>query len=743
LRGVLADLPQDRKRRHGVESPQSYCDNSNSLSPKNRCRHASRRDSQSSQNYVELGVNRPNPNRSETRFKAGNDTEMELSPFADWHLGEIIPRRFMTDGLLRIYHDSMENALSCWLTEHNCPYTTAARYKKNQLAYKPDFFASAWDSMWSNRMYARVCHLDRAYAEIRKRPLTGNDGRLASQALSLAILAFASQWAQAGPRSKSSPENYTPGLEFSDDPSSQEDVFGRSMQETLWHQASRVLQQAAHIESFRVVFALIIFSLTQRPLDITQPEKFRDLQQIIEGDGAPLFLEMALRQIFSFRRKLEDFKREQLNSEGWSKQNTLEKEDRETFNLLYWLAVMFDTLSAAMCQRPLVVEDEDSDLPPVEPEQSSMPNIFPESSTYPVETSDFDTFEKLEVPSELWGDRLISHETIDSEPAAHWPCSYQQAASTLSFAAPVKVLLFRRVARLQTLLSRKKPASKIESAIKDSFLVYDYWNRIYNPFILDCIANHDELPARIQSWYVLLAGHWHLATFLLSDLISIIDKTHLSLPTERLARQTSQLVSKLRWENALAVADLSRASLHGSMDRSFQNAREFHFAVNKAALLTEPWTVVLIRSLSRGAYILAETATRHPNTSEQIYARTRCSDCIKALWFLGRKSDMSFLAARYLSNMISESPTPSSSHVPEMNSVERETESISSTYNSIPKTNEQDSDPFSIPALYFIPNNEGSRLFSSLGDDGYDDHLADLEFYPIPIQNSTNDLVVT
>jgi hypothetical protein len=44
----------------------------------------------------------------------------------------------------------------------------------------------------------------------------------------------------------------------------------------------------------------------------------------------------------------------------------------ETFNLLFWLGVMFDTLTAAIHQRPPVVSDEDSQITCVAPTMSHM-----------------------------------------------------------------------------------------------------------------------------------------------------------------------------------------------------------------------------------------------------------------------------------------------------------------------------------------------------------------------------------
>jgi hypothetical protein len=198
---------------------------------------------------------------------------------------------------------------------------------------------------------------------------------------------------------------------------------------------------------------------------------------------------------------------------------------------------------------------------------------------------------------------------------------------------------------------------------------------------------------------------------LLSDLLATIDNananntaTSLSLPHERACRQASNLVATLRRQNALAVADLSLASIHGiagqtedgdnnnndeeeeeekeekvsasTSTSASASARgvgskakapappppppsarpEFHFALNQAALLTEPWTIVFVRSLCRAGYILVQivAASTASSADERAQARVRCADCIEGLWYLGRKSDMAFLAARCLSSMLDE-----------------------------------------------------------------------------------------
>ncbi|KAH7085048.1 hypothetical protein BKA63DRAFT_485043 [Paraphoma chrysanthemicola] len=593
-----------------------------------------------------------------------DQASFNVSPSTGRSLGDSNARSTMTHSLLRIYHDSMENALSCWLTEHNCPYLMS---DSGLLVSGPSSATREWGSSWSNRMYNRVIQLDRAYSTIRPRMLTAEEERTASKALNMSIVAFASQWAQAGERGTRRPTESgvtRDGFPVSND-------FERSMQESLWHQTSQLLYQSATIDSFRVVFALIIFSLTQRPLDMTRPAPQRSkansgyetFQALVQDEDAPVFLEIALRQLVAQRRKLERRGRRNTYSGSEEFPKSLRMEDRATFNLLYWLGVMFDTLSAATCQRAVVVSDNDCSLPRLRKDPGERDNAAKAGNSgkdapqhYPFLTgADFDmpshTNAHADDDQEVWGDLFIRTGSQHMEPkAARWPCSYKLAALTLSAAAPVKVLLFRRVAQLQALVSQRASAVQIEAAIKAAFHVYNHWHRMYNPFITDCVKHHDDLPARVQSWYTLLAGHWHLATFLLSDLLETVDSTHLSPLSERLSRQISNLVPVLRRQNALAVADLSRSSIHGSLGE----APDFHFALNEAALLTEPWTVVFVRSLCRAGYILANLTTTDVPEQERRESKQRCDDCIEGLWYLGRKSDMAYLAARALSEMLAE-----------------------------------------------------------------------------------------
>lgn len=480
------------------------------------------------------------------------------------------------------------------------------------------------------------------------------------------------------------------------------------MQEKLWHEAKNSLQETASITSFRLVFANIIFALTQRPFNVSQslselghknvgsfyneqndagPEEISDpsanikpppkdvqglLNSVFELEGPPIYLENALRQMFSYRcklEKLESQKRTFTNNtpeispsagSANSPCGPLGIEDRQTFNLLYWLAVMFDTLSAAINKRPLVVSDEDSDILRDQSNPSTSEDLlldeFEMFSSLGGRNSNPNNLLVTSSKTEIWGEFFFQQNYSHfQEVVPRWPCSHEDAAATLSNAAPIKVVLFRRITQIQTLLSRRSQSEKLESAIADALTVHDYWNTTYGPFFQDCITYHEALPPRIQSWYIVLAGHWHLAGLLLADLIEEIDEMHAGLDALRVNRISQQLVLNLRLRNAFTISDLSRCSCP-SPDSSFSQAKEFHSAVNNGALLTEPWTEVLIQSFSKACSVLLDMFPKPYSAIEfdvELF-KSRCESCVKALWYLGKKSDIALMASSILSEAVQE-----------------------------------------------------------------------------------------
>ena len=572
---------------------------------------------------VSLWSSQPPPSATDeldTEVTERSRRDLALSPLSTHSLSANNHRTSIKKGLLKIYHDSLEGALSCWLTERNCPYVVA-RFDSGD----------AWSSDWSNRIILRVCALERATSGL---PSARNRNESqASQALDLAITAFAAQWTHGDEFNGSTPVSSVQS-------SRSEDAFDRTLQKSLWHQAFSALTEASANPSFKVIFALIIFSLTQRPLeDEGTVAKTSSMADILKADTTPMFLEIALRQLHDVRRTL-------LFETRKTAKISLGVEAKNAFDMLFWLAIMFDTLSAAMYQRPFVVRDDEGAVqkPDIPEHSQNTPESFDLNGwcgTQPLPAS--------HSRIQLWGDYFLQASTRSGDvrkSCTRWPCSYDDAAAALCDAAPVKVLLFRRVGQLRDLVCAPcdPPSEAIERAIDVALDVYDHWNATYGLFIADCTQNHEHLPARVQSWYILLAGHWHLAVFSLADLIDDVDAAGLGDTSHRRLRQMSGFTEKLRSESAVAVSELGRCSQLSDRESSFSQSRDFHSAVSKAALLTEPWTAVLVQSFGKAGEILATRprGTLRENTDQQLRY------CIAALAVLSRKSDMAARASRYL-----------------------------------------------------------------------------------------------
>lgn len=318
----------------------------------------------------------------------------------------------------------------------------------------------------------------------------------------------------------------------------------------------------------------------------------------------------------------------------------LDEADRATVDLLFWLGVMFDTLSSAMHNRPLVVSDEDSNIYPNGPEQT----IVEDGGVSPTDQAE-----------SLWDGYLFAHQDsrLQATPV-RWPCSFDQAAALLCDAAPVKVLLFRKVTTIQTLFTRGIRGQKIEDTLHTALDVVAHWTKLYAPFIEDCIQHHDQLHPRIQSWYTCLAGHWHLAALLLGDLIEIVDVSNSGMAEARARRDSANFVANFRKDNCQVVSDMAGRACPRA-DASFSQSTEFHFALNQGSILTEPWTAVLIRLFAKAGVILLEADTMLPAEirieDEDVLFR-KADQCVRALWYLGRKSDMALAAANILGNAL-------------------------------------------------------------------------------------------
>ncbi|KAL6248709.1 hypothetical protein RBB50_003771 [Rhinocladiella similis] len=635
-------------------------------------------------------------------------------------------KAMIASGLLRIYHDSFENSLSCWVTEQNCPYET----ELTDLIAKAGPGTTAEEAalrLGDNRIFSRVSRLDSAFTHLRGRQLSAKENKAASNALNSAIMAFASQWSHSShnafwrskeglSRMKAWQQHSNTLLPHSTRPNESpvSTDFERMIQKTLWHEARKAIQDTTEIDSFKVILAYMLFALTQRPpdespkprTDSTRDAPFSsnnnsnmnrqqsfgreypisahssfspaaataetewDPFQTTELEGLaspPVYLETAVRNLFSWRRKVERYRR--MSSAHQNDANPTPKlalKDQQTFNMLFWLGVMCDTTSSAITRRPLVIPDEDcamirESLEKLSLSEGQQPNeqlpctSCPACASFPTSSHDHH-HPHGSTTAPLWDTYLLTftpartHTDPFSLPSpARWPCSFEQAAQILQEAIPVKVLMFRRVAHLQTLASRRASPSSLEATITAALDVYSHWNRTYLPFMDDCVSSHNALPPHVQSWYVILDGHWHYGCLLLADTISQIDAEQRTLQIQRDLRRKYGLLAELRRDNARAIARIADASLseHGPV---FPNNPEFHFACNGSAILTEPWTDVLVRAMGSACRIFINWIKSYDRPADPMHRwvrdnttlanlYTQADVCIQGMALLGRKSD--------------------------------------------------------------------------------------------------------
>ncbi|KAJ4393601.1 hypothetical protein N0V93_002814 [Gnomoniopsis smithogilvyi] len=599
--------------------------------------------------------------RRRTQSPARMNGVVQQTPLWDIFGGNRLARSansvMIGETMMRIYHDVMEGALSCWLTEQTCPYnslpstpsststsstgmsatTGHSNNPQQQLWGTFEDMQHEWGANWSNRIYRRVIKLDKMAHMLGLKRLAPADERRVSAALNAAVMAFTAQWAQSSQRSTA---RWPPDEEHDFRPPDLGEEFDRTLQKSFWNQARQSLSECSEIDSFRVVFAEIVFGLTQKYRDDTgsddrgmgRPDGSAEdanvtsetVEEILREDTQQIWLERATRRLHVLRRRVELHDRQMRNKKD-SDSSAYDAECRKTIDLLFWLAIMFDTISAAMTERPLTVSDEDSS------------NLALTHSTH--------QSPMLNDPSKRWN-VILAKDQQTKLSSLRWPCTDAEIAQELTDAAPVKVLLYRKVTLLQTLVARAADARSLEEAISDTLMVYRHWQAIYSAIFADCLTHHMLLSARIQSWYVCLFGHWLLATLMVAELVEIVDARDMGGEVEARRRAEEGTVAGIRRDTVSSVAALAKASTpqHDEITGAGE-LDNFHHAVSDGALLTEPWTMILLRTFSKAAILLLEesvnaTKTRDDRLGQHTRCLEKCQDCIKALWYLGRKSDM-------------------------------------------------------------------------------------------------------
>lgn len=573
-----------------------------------------------------------------TKIKAKNTT---ISPFnADHGVMTTMNNTLITDSLLGIYHDVLENNLACWLAEDTCPYKGKTGQQFQALiptAVMPsNRLRQVCGATWSNNIYSRVVQLDRVAQRTGQLTLTRGENRAASKALSLAIMAFATQWSQ--------------GIQGgSDYVSSRLDMFGQNglaqpnfeenVQQSTWEQARQALQECSDLESYRVVYAELIFGLVQKPTKprrrisqghqgyvVSFAERKREVMKMLAIQNQPVFVERATRKVHSMKFRL-DAAETGFSMFGEPPAKLL-AEDRSTIGLLYWFAVMLDTVSSSISEKPVALADEDCQHEALERDENN--------AGTPV--------------NRRWEARLFVQDDLDKPSLSlRWPCSYHDAAEGVARSAPVKVLLFRYISYLQNTLRKRESAKAIEDVISGALLLYRYWNSTYGAFFRGLIRDYNTIPPRIKSWFVCILVPWNLGALMLADLIEFVDNNNMGFEQSSLSRIAEDLTTVMRKLSADELSDIARVTTPVQHSSGSGQLPDLHFAVNQGSLLTEPWTILLVNAFAKASLYHLEVLNGLETQSSLLSeadgetirdAVQRIDNCAKCLWFLGRKTSV-------------------------------------------------------------------------------------------------------
>ncbi|SNX86108.1 uncharacterized protein MEPE_04817 [Melanopsichium pennsylvanicum] len=167
-----------------------------------------------------------------------------------------IDRIFLNDGLIRVYGGAAEQTLQCWITSSNTPYMLVDRSRNTAVTSASSQQLAYW----------RICELDRGAHSL----LGHTSGRASREteitdAFHSVVLAFA---AQRSP-------HWISGLA---DKAFLGDSTSRGFSKTsenevrlaLRERAREKLQKVANVDSFRVIFSLILFAWTEKPIDVVE-----------------------------------------------------------------------------------------------------------------------------------------------------------------------------------------------------------------------------------------------------------------------------------------------------------------------------------------------------------------------------------------------------------------------------------------------------------------------------------------
>lgn len=606
----------------------------------------------------------------------------------------------------KIYENSLENALECWLTEGNCPY-------QKQLFPPKTIKAPSVpkQGLVVTTIYNRVRQLEASLAPLRKKPLSSVEVVGASKTLRAAIMAFASQWSRNGTEDSQQRQQITSAAAMSNSGPFDDDddflEFEMTLRESLWNEAQRLLRCWGHCDSFLIILAQMIFSLTQPPSSDednnpktsptcasassatpTEPEMGHSTTMLADcslnktspyspaprSDSADAlssdakdfrvrYLDSALQHLLAWKKHLEASAISEKPGASMTSpligNSDASQQLVASFGMLFWFGIMCDTTACVLSQRALIIADGDTSF------------VFPSFSIETGEPRKSPPPEKAtgaSFNSCLWGTYLMEQDRIRSSVVPNGLPSTDDGQAhkhrVLQDAIPIKVLLWRKLGALEATFNQQASPQAVEILIGEALQVYEYWNRKYGGFFEDCIASHGMLSFKTQSWYVILAGHWHLACLRVAKCIEQIDEDGKSDGLRRALRQSSALVLEMQKASIFAIATLARLSCSPStVSPAVSGGGRYQTAMINAVLLTEPWTDVLHQALTLACctllswYYCWQDRQWHLHTKATWYRDwvhhntelsdlyMKCSACVDGLMVLSRKSSLAMRSA--------------------------------------------------------------------------------------------------
>ncbi|KAM0269049.1 hypothetical protein ACHAQH_009838 [Verticillium albo-atrum] len=206
----------------------------------------------------------------------------------------------------------------------------------------------------------------------------------------------------------------------------------------------------------------------------------------------------------------------------------------------------------------------------------------------------------------------------------------------------------------------ERQCARIEETLAATTSLYRYWNVAHGAFFRELLRDFYAVPGRIRSWFFCISAHWHLAVLMLADLVEQIDDEGLSLPCAGRRRAAGKMAAAMREASVREPAGLSRVATPRAA-RTEPHLPGFHHAVNEGTVLTEPWTIILIRAFSRAAVLFMEEADNYRRygltrswggVHDGWNSLERADDCVRTLFYLGKKSDMARRVADILSGAL-------------------------------------------------------------------------------------------